>query len=356
VCFNGHSFYYRYPSETYSLSISNKYLARQNEVCTLWGMVHDKLNSVEIIEVGPRDGLQNEPVILTWITKAELISRLADCGASRIEAVSFVNPKAVPTMAHPGNVLRAARDKMSTASLAALVLNRRGAADAIAEKCDEVNLVAVASDTFNRRNQGVLRKETLAQAVDMVVDLQSAGIKTTLTIAAAFGCPFEGEIDEGVVLQIAALAAGMGVNEIAIADTIGVASPRRVANLFRSIEKECPGVPLRAHFHDTRSAGLANARAALDAGVSRLDASIGGFGGCPFAPKATGNIATEDLAFMLERDGIATNLDIDALCRTAEWLGKKLSKPVPSGVANSDHFPPKPFLPAGSALTLEPNA
>lgn len=312
--------------------------------------------SVQIIEVGPRDGLQNEAVVLPWSTRAELVARLANCGASRIEAVSFVNPKAVPAMADPRKVLRAARDTAADATLSALVLNSRGASDAITERCSEVNLVVVASETFNRRNQGRSRDESLRQTVDMVRDLRHAGIGTTLTIAAAFGCPFEGEVDPTVVHRIAEAGAEMAVDEIALADTIGVASPRRIEQMFRSVERACPGISLRAHLHDTRSAGLANARAALDAGVTRLDASVGGFGGCPFAPKATGNIATEDLAFMLERDGVTTGLDIDALCRTGEWLGKQLARPVPGGVANADRFPPSPVTQPGAPSTSEATA
>ena len=311
---------------------------------------------IQIIEVGPRDGLQNEAVVLPWSMRAELVARLAYCGAARIEAVSFVNPKAVPAMADPGMVLRAARDTGTSATLSALVLNPRGAREAIAECCAEVNVVVVASDTFSRRNQGRTRAESLRQTTDMVRDLRHAGISTTLTIAAAFGCPFEGEVDAATVDRIAAAGAEMAVDEIALADTIGVASPRRVARLFRSVERECPRIPLRAHLHDTRSAGLANARAALDAGVNRLDASVGGFGGCPFAPMATGNIATEDLAFMLERDGVATGLDIDAFCRTAEWLGTHLSRQIPGGVANAERFPPDPVAQPDFRSTPEATA
>lgn len=294
---------------------------------------------VELVEVSPRDGLQNEPEILDTGTKVELIRRAVDAGIRRLEAVSFVNPKRVPQMADAEGVLAAlpARDDVSYIGL---VLNRRGFDRAAAAGCREVNYALVASDAFSARNQGT----TIDQAVEIYEDIATAaaaaGIRCSLTISAAFGCPFEGEVPPARVLGLVERLAGAATHEIALADTIGCAVPSQVVELVRETAARAPGTTLRCHFHNTRNTGLANAYAAVEAGVAALDASIGGVGGCPFAPAATGNIPSEDLIYMLDRMGIATGVDLDALIETAEWLGRQLGRPVPAMLGRAGIFPP----------------
>lgn len=298
------------------------------------------MQSIEMIEVSPRDGLQNEPGAVSTAAKVALVAKAVDAGLRRIEAVSFVNPKRVPQMADAEAVM-AAVPRDGAVRYCGLVLNESGARRAVAAGCDEINYVVVSSETFSQRNQGV----TVAQALDRWVEVarigREAGLGVTLTMAAAFGCPFEGEIAAGRVADIARHALGRALpDELAVADTIGVAVPRDVGELAALLTNAFPAMPLRAHFHDTRNTGAANVVAAVAAGVRRLDASLGGIGGCPFAPAATGNIATEDAVYLLERSGFDTGIDLPRLIEASKWLAGQLQRSLPGLVSRAGPFPP----------------
>lgn len=295
-------------------------------------------STVEIVEVSPRDGLQNDPAILDTPTKVELVNRCLAAGVRRIEAASFVNPARVPQMADAEGVL-AAISRERDAALIGLVLNARGFERAKATQVDEINLVVMVTDTFSQKNQGMSTEQAIATVEAVVPLAQEAGIATSVTMSASFGCPFEGEVDVARVADIAGRLAATGVEEIAIADTIGVAVPADVRARVAAVSATIGASRLRAHFHNTRNTGYANALAAYESGVTVLDSSVGGIGGCPFAPRATGNIATEDLVYALERSGVSTGLDLDELCRTAEWLGEQLGRPTPSLVSKAGGFP-----------------
>ncbi|MFC3996607.1 hydroxymethylglutaryl-CoA lyase [Nocardiopsis sediminis] len=284
---------------------------------------------VEIVEVGPRDGLQNEDTPLPVDRKLELIARAVAAGVRRVEAVSFVDPRRVPQMAGAEEVM-AGVPRGGGVSYIGLVLNRRGLDRALAAGVDEVNVAIPATDGFCRRNQGCTVEEMLAAFEDIARAAAAAGMPVSATVSTAFGCPFDGETPPERVAAIAQRAAEAGAVEIAIADTIGVGVPRQVADLVERVRKVARGAPLRCHFHNTRNTGYANALAAYEHGVTVLDASVGGFGGCPFAPGATGNIATEDLVYLLERSGVSTGLDGAGLARTGEWLGTLLGKEPPA--------------------------
>ena len=296
--------------------------------------------SVEIVEVSPRDGLQSEQARLTAAEKVALIGLAAAAGARRIEAASFVNPKRVPQMADADEVMRLL-PRPAGLSYIGLALNERGAERAVAAGCDEVNFVVVASETFSQRNQGAGVAETLDRWGRVAAVAKAAGRRTSVTIAAAFGCPFEGEVGLDQVTSIVErLAEGdTAPDEISLADTIGVAVPPQVGAAFETVARIVPDAKLRGHFHNTRNTGLANAFAAQGAGAQALDASLGGIGGCPFAPAATGNIPTEDLVYLLERSGIATGLDLQRGIEAARWLGGKLGKRVPGMLEKAGPFP-----------------
>ncbi len=292
---------------------------------------------VEIVEVSPRDGLQNEKTILSTADKVDLITRLAGVGARRIEAVSFARPDVVPAMADAEAVM-AAVPRRPGVSYAGLVLNRRGLQRAIDSAVDEINVVVCASDTFSARNHNCTTDESLAAAIDVVAGAREAGIFATVTIATAFGCPFEGEVPEARVLDLARRAADAGAQELCFADTIGVGVPSQVRSLadgFRALSE----VPQRFHFHNTRNTGYANALAAIESGVTTLDSSAGGIGGCPFAPKATGNIATEDLLYLVERMGMATGWSLADTLPIADFLSERLGRAVPGMVSKAGVFP-----------------
>jgi hydroxymethylglutaryl-CoA lyase len=295
-------------------------------------------NMVTIVDVSPRDGLQNEATLLGTGTKVALIERLIASGVRRIEATSFVHPKRVPQMADAEAVM-AAVPRRDDVSYIGLVLNRRGLDRALAAGVDEVNAVVVASDTFNRRNQGVGTEESLDDWAAIADAAHAAGVRASLTIAAAFGCPFEGEVPAERVIDIAGRALQAGPDELAIADTIGVGVPRQVHELAAGILPIAAAVPLRIHLHNTRNTGYANAVAAVDAGFATLDASVGGIGGCPFAPNATGNIATEDLTSLLERQGEPTGLDLDRLREAGSWIARQLGSPAPALLGRAGGFP-----------------
>ena len=294
---------------------------------------------IEIVEVGPRDGLQNEKTLLDVSQKLEMIHRLEDAGARRMEVVSFVNPKRVPQMAGAEEIM-AALPRQAGRSRIGLVLNMRGWDRCVETGCDEANVVVCASDSFGIRNQGA----SVAEQVDAMAAIVAARRPTdppiTVTVSVAFGCPFEGEVPEDRVTGIVAAAAAAGVAEIALADTIGVADPWMVRRRVELAKKAAGRIPLRLHFHDTRNTGLANAFASVEAGVDVLDASCGGLGGCPFAPAATGNIGTEDLVYMLERAGFETRLDLGGLIETAKWASGLLGKAPASSLARAGGFPP----------------
>lgn len=293
---------------------------------------------IEIVEVGPRDGLQNEKTLLEVADKLEMIRRLEAAGARRMEVVSFVNPKRVPQMAGAEEIM-AALPHQEGRSRIGLVLNLRGWERCVEAGCDEANVVVCASDGFGIRNQGASVEEQVATLAHIMGVRRKEEPPVTLTVSVAFGCPFDGEVPEDRVIEIVKAAADLRVAEIALADTIGVADPWTVRRRVEAAKKAAGHIPLRLHFHDTRNTGLANAFAGVEAGVDILDASVGGLGGCPFAPNATGNIGTEDLVYMLERAGFETGYDLGQLIEIAHWASEKLGKAPASSLARAGTFP-----------------
>lgn len=294
---------------------------------------------VEILEVSPRDGLQNESTILSTEDKVELVERAVRAGARRIEVTSFVNPARVPQMADADEVM-SALPRFESVRYAGLVMNRRGLERALKGRVDEIDVVVVATDTFCQRNQGTTTAQACDTAADLVREARSAGVFATVTVGASFGCPFEGEVPLERLREVIARALDAAPDELALADTIGVAVPSEVTErLALAGELAGPDVPLRLHLHDTRHTGVANAVAAVASGVATLDASIGGAGGCPFAPNATGNVATEDLVYLFNRMGISTGYDLASVTDTVGWLEERLRKQLPGALARSGGFP-----------------
>ncbi|MGB7406250.1 MAG: hydroxymethylglutaryl-CoA lyase [Pacificimonas sp.] len=298
-------------------------------------------DGIEIVEVGARDGLQNEPEIIGTADKVALITRMLDAGVKRIEVASFVHPKRVPQMADAEAVIEALPDRQDV-SYIGLCLNKRGVMRAIAagegnrRGVDEAGCVLVASDTFGQKNQGQTIGEGIAENRDMIRLAKDNGLKAQVTISAAFGCPFEGPVPEDTVVRCAAEMAEAGAEEIALADTVGVGVPKQVSALIGKVRHAVGAdMPLRVHFHDTRGMGIANAWAAYEAGVRVLDSSLGGLGGCPFAPNATGNIATEDLVYLMETSGIATGVDLGEAIETNKWFEGVIGKTLPSVVSRA---------------------
>jgi hydroxymethylglutaryl-CoA lyase len=294
---------------------------------------------VEIIEVGPRDGLQNEPQPLPTAAKAEMIERAITAGVRRIEATSFVNPRRVPALADAEDLMGLV-PRRAGVSYIGLAFNQRGLDRALAAQIHELNFVVVSTETFSRRNQGMSVAETLRTWHELAGQARAAGLRVSLTLAAAFGCPFEGEVDPKRVAGLVEQALDTRPDEIALADTIGVGVPSQVTELVGLVRQAAPDVPLRCHFHNTRNTGYANAVAAVTEGVQALDASMGGLGGCPFAPGATGNLATEDLTYLLHRMGLTTGLSLPTLVHNAEWLATQLNRPVPGLLYRAGDFPP----------------
>lgn len=293
------------------------------------------LAMIQIVEVGPRDGLQNESVVLATEQKVEFIEQLVAAGARRIEIVSFAHPDRVPQMADAEKVAEhfAGRDDFSRIGL---VMNERGWQRAQQVELDEINIPVGVTNGFNQANVAASPDETIEFIGRVAAE---AEVPVTGTISVAFGCPYDGEVGEEAVVAVAARLAEIGCAEIAIADTIGVADPWTARTRLEAVRAAAGETPLRVHFHDTRNTGIANTFAAVDAGVGAVDASVGGIGGCPFAPNATGNIATDDLVFMLERAGHSTGLDLERLIAAARWVGVALAITPPSALMRAGHFP-----------------
>lgn len=293
---------------------------------------------VSIIEVGPRDGLQSEPEVLPTAVKIEFVRRAVAAGVRRIEVTSFVHPKRVPQMAD-AEALLAGLPRYDDVIYIGLVLNRKGFERAQATGIHEVGMAVVASDTYNRRNQGVATQDSIAAWLDIASAARAAGTRANVMVSSAFGCPYEGEIPVTRILEIVDQVMAGDPVELGIADSIGVAVPSQVTDLLGRVRERAPGVPIRCHFHNTRNTGLANAQAALDAGVASLDASIGGIGGCPFAPAATGNIPTDDLLYMLDRSGVQTGVSLEQIIETSKWLQEQLGRGTPALLPKAGIFP-----------------
>lgn len=297
------------------------------------------MEPVEIVEVGARDGLQNEKTLVSTADKLALIGKLIGAGARRLEIASFVNPKRVPQMADAEAVVEGLGQPEGITRIG-LVLNRRGAERALASGVDELGAVAIATDGFGIRNQAQTSAESVTEAKAILAMAQGAGRSAQVTISVAFGCPFEGRVDPARVVAMAAELAEAAPREIALADTIGVAVPGQVAALVRQVQAVVGKVPLRLHFHNTRNTAVANAWAGYLAGVRTFDSSLGGLGGCPFAPNATGNVATEDLAYLFAESGVATGLDLQALIAAAGWLSDQvMARTLPGMVSRAGGFP-----------------
>ncbi len=284
--------------------------------------------TVTVCDVAPRDGLQNDAVTLAPATRAELCTRLAEAGLPRVEAASFVNPQRVPQMAGAEEVFAALPSDEHTV-FAALALNERGVRRAIDAGAGEIHLAYPLTDAFAQRNQGMTVAEAAQSAERMIAAGHEAGIRVTATLAVAFGCPFEGRVDPGIVADHSERMAAAGADELMLADTIGVGVPAQVRRLLPDAVAAMDGRPVGLHLHNTRNTGYANAATGLEHGATVLDASLGGLGGCPFAPRATGNIATEDLVYLLEGEGVSSGVSLDALIETAEWLTGVLGRELP---------------------------
>ncbi len=293
--------------------------------------------TLQIVEVGPRDGLQNEDAVLDTATKVELVRRLVAAGSRRIEVASFVHPERVPQMADAEAVVAGLGPSPENTSYIGLVLNRRGLERATATTVDEINFVVGATEGFNRANAGVSPEETMAEIESMLPE--TADKATSVTISVAFGCPYDGEVPVESVVALARRAAAAGAGEIALGDTIGVAVPGQVLAVLDEVRPVIGDAALRCHFHDTRNTAAANAVTAFQAGARVLDASVGGTGGCPYAPNATGNVATEDLLYLFERMGVSTGIDHEATIATGRWLGEQLGKQLPAAVGKAGWWP-----------------
>ena len=293
---------------------------------------------IEIVEVGPRDGLQNEKAVLGPDIRAEFVRRLEAAGARRIEAVSFVHPKYVPQMAGAEEVMATLPHEAGRSRIG-LVLNGKGYDRALGTAVDEVNVSLSVSEGFGVKNQGLTPDQQIQMLSEIVAGRANAegsgeGVPSlSATLSCVWGCPFDGEISVDQVTDMVGRVAELGLKEIALADTIGVADPWSVTKKVEAARKVAKDAKLRLHFHDTRNTGLANAYAGIEAGIDILDASVGGIGGCPFAPGATGNLATEDLVYALHRGGFKTSYDLEALIHTAHWVSDHLSHAVPSAVS-----------------------
>jgi len=299
------------------------------------------MQDVELVDVGPRDGLQSDAVILPTPVKLQLIERLIGAGVRAVEVASFVNPKKVPQMAD-AEAIYAGLQRREAVRYIGLVLNRKGFDRAVAAGCSDFSMVTAATDEFGRSNQGMTISESLAVWADIAPRARAIQARAELTISVSFGCPFAGEVKADRVIEVTKEAARSNPDAITLADTIGVAVPNQVHDLFQRVRAAVPEkIALRAHFHNTRNMAVANVQAALDVGVRSFDASVGGIGGCPFAPNATGNVASEDLLYLFSRSGYHTGIDLDRLIATAHWLGEQLNKTMPSMVSRAGAWPKK---------------
>ncbi len=293
---------------------------------------------VSIIEVGPRDGLQSEPELLSTAVKLDFIGRAVDAGIRRMEVTSFVHPKRVPQMADAEDVVRGLPERDDVTYIG-LVLNKRGFDRARDVQMDEIGMAVIASETYNQRNNGASTSDSIKAWLEMAAEARQEGMRANVMVSSAFGCPFEGEVPLSHVLDIVKRVIEGEPVELGFADSIGVGVPAQVTEMIGAVREIAPGVPLRFHFHNTRNTGIANAYAAVEAGVDSLDASIGGIGGCPFAPAATGNIPTDDLLYMLDRSGVETGVSLDKIVETSLWLQEQLGQGVPAMLPKAGIFP-----------------
>ena len=296
------------------------------------------MSKVSILEVGPRDGLQSEPEILPTEIKKEFITRTINAGIKNIEVTSFVHPKKVPQMADAEKLVESLPDRDDVTYIG-LIMNQRGFERARDCGIDEVGMVIVSTDTYNMKNQNVITQQSIDNWLEIASSAKSAGIRTSVVIACSFGCPYEGEVDPEHIASIAEQILKGEPDVLGLADSVGVAVPNQIKTTFSLIKDLAPTIPLRTHLHNTRNTGLANAAAAVEAGVSIIDASTGGIGGCPFAPKATGNIPTDDLLYMLDRSGIETGVNLKEIVKTTNWLENQLGRSVPAMVPKAGIFP-----------------
>ena len=294
--------------------------------------------SISIIEVGPRDGLQSEPKVLSTEIKLDFINRAIDAGIRRMEVTSFVHPKRVPQMADAEAVVRGLPQRDDFTAIG-LVLNKRGFERARDVGIDEIGMAVIATETYNQRNNGASTQESIDAWLEMSREAKQAGMRANVMVSSAFGCPFEGEVPLQRVLDIVSQIMEGDPVELGFADSIGVGVPNQVTDMVGAVKDLFPNVPLRFHFHNTRNTGLANAQAAVTAGVDSLDASIAGIGGCPFAPAATGNIPTDDLLYMLDRSGVTTGVALDKIIETSLWLEEQLGQNTPAMLPKAGIFP-----------------
>jgi len=294
--------------------------------------------SITLVEVGPRDGLQSEPEILPTASKAEFIRKAIDAGIRRLEVASFVHPKRVPQMADAEALLEQLPD-LDDVSYVGLIMNERGLDRALETKVNEIGMVVLSTDSYNRKNQGVDIDQSVRAWSEISKRAKQNGLRANVMISSAFGCPYEGEVKVESIVELAKRLIEAGPAELGIADSIGVAVPSQVTELLGRVRDVIGELPLRCHFHNTRNTGLANAQAAVESGVTYLDASIGGIGGCPFAPAATGNIPTDDLLYMLDRSGIETGVSLDKIIEISRWLEQELGRGVPSLLLKAGVFP-----------------
>ena len=294
--------------------------------------------AITIVEVGPRDGLQSEPEILPTDSKVTFIEKAIDAGIRRLEVASFVHPKLVPQMADAEALIEKLPQR-DDVSYIGLIMNQRGLDRALTTRIHEIGMVVVASDTYNRKNQGCSTAESVSAWQAISAQAKSADLRANVMISSAFGCPYEGEVRVERVVELAKQLVDAGPAELGIADSIGVAVPDQVSELLARVREVIGEIPLRCHFHNTRNTGLANAQAAVAAGVTYLDASIGGIGGCPFAPAATGNIPTDDLLYMLDRSGVRTGVSLQKIIAVSHWLEQELGRGVPALLPKAGGFP-----------------
>jgi len=295
-------------------------------------------NGITLVEVGPRDGLQSEPEILSTDSKIEFINRAIDAGIRRLEVASFVHPKRVPQMADAEALIERLADR-DDVSYIGLVMNEKGLDRALETKISEIGMVVVATDSYNRKNQGVDTDESVRVWGKIAARAEQNGVRANVIISSAFGCPYEGEVKVERIVELAKQVIEAGPAELGIADSIGVAVPNQVSELLGRVRDAIGDLPMRCHFHNTRNIGLANAQAAVDCGVTYLDASIGGIGGCPFAPAATGNIPTDDLLYMLDRSGVETGVSLAKIVEVSHWLEQELGRSVPALLPKAGIFP-----------------